>query len=130
MGAENWAQEGDLRTKLNQDLYISGAKWQIVNQNCQGYKVFREEVAQPWGHTTAVSDRTWCGDSCLMEEDCVGFLYPDPGQSNQGCKLIKHSSSDDSSIEDALDLSKWALHWLPPNGRNPVHYPQVTKDTN
>merc|ERR1712048_1232493 len=116
--------------------YFSGASWELVDVNCADYNIIGTDTAVPWGETTAVLDRKWCGDSCLqVHDDCDGFLYPDPGQGVQQCKQIRKISAGKSNdhmnkkAEDpeddgnerrlggsgsicGLNLTKWAVHVL------------------
>lgn len=102
--------------------YVSGASWNLQEVNCDDYSLIGEVQSSKWDGTPAsTSDRTWCGDACLVTGEhtngCDAFAYPDPGTagtpSDTECKILKKKSDGETSICGMnLDPARWAFHVL------------------
>lgn len=98
--------------------YVSGASWDLKDVNCDDYSLIGEVESSKWDGTPAsTSDRTWCGDACLVTGEhtngCDAFAYPDPGTDDTECKILKKKSDGETSICGMnLDPARWAFHVL------------------
>jgi hypothetical protein len=122
---------GQLVDQRGIDQFVSGAKWNIVDvstqDQCSSKCVFSHFEAEKWGSSEAISSRTFCATECLYNEECTGFLYPDPGDDlGKGCKLYKPCQVEENLCKE--DLPKYAAHAIV--DKTPADYPELVKEIN